>query len=153
MDDPSLIIPARPEHANALAEIHATAFAPAEAWSATDFAKQLGLPGAFGAIDQRGGMVLGRVAAGQAEILTLAVAPEMRRQGVGRALLHCAMGDAAARGALLVFLEVSTANLAARNLYASARFDLAGRRLHYYADGTDALVLQAKVSPFAKAAR
>jgi ribosomal-protein-alanine N-acetyltransferase len=68
-----------------MAAIHAEAFPPGEAWSAEIFAAQLGLPGVFGLIDERGGMILLRVAVDEAEILTLAVAPAARRQGMGRA--------------------------------------------------------------------
>ena len=58
-----------------------------EAWSAAAIAAQLALPGTFGLIDPAGGMVLARVAADEAEILALAVAPPARRQGRGAALL------------------------------------------------------------------
>jgi [ribosomal protein S18]-alanine N-acetyltransferase len=81
------------------------------------------------------------VAADQAEILTLAVVPAARRRGVGAALLQAVMQAAAARGAAALFLEVSTANDAARALYARAGFCEVGRRCRYYADGTDARVL------------
>jgi [ribosomal protein S18]-alanine N-acetyltransferase len=87
------------------------------------------------------GFALARVAADQAEILTLAVVPAARRRGVGAALLQAVMQAAAARGAAALFLEVSTANDAARALYARAGFCEVGRRCRYYADGTDARVL------------
>ncbi len=45
------------------------------------------LPGTFGFLDARGGFILARSAGGEAEILTLAVAPAARRQGLGRALV------------------------------------------------------------------
>src|SRR5437763_170902 len=63
-------------HAEALACIHSRAFPEGERWGADAMALQLGLPGAFGFIDAEGGMVLARVAADEAEILTLAVLPE-----------------------------------------------------------------------------
>ena len=52
---------------------------------------QLELPATFGLIHPLGGMILGRVAADEAEILTLAVAPAQRRRGIGSALLRAAM--------------------------------------------------------------
>ena len=55
-----------------------------------------------------------RVAADEAEVLTLAVAPAARRQGLGAALLETALLAAAAAGAGAMFLEVSTGNAAAR---------------------------------------
>lgn len=45
-------------------------------------------------------------------------------------------------GAARIFLEVSVENAAARRLYARAGYTQIGRRKAYYADGTDALVLE-----------
>jgi len=137
------VILAGPAHAAALAAIHATAFPPAEQWSAAAFATHLALPGVFAVIDEAGGLVLARVAADEAEILTLAVAPALRRQGRGRALLAAALSHAAAAGARRLFLEVAEGNAAARALYAAAGFREVGRRPAYYASGEAALVLQA----------
>jgi ribosomal-protein-alanine N-acetyltransferase len=102
----------------------------------------LGLPGGFGLLRPGVGFVLARVAADEAEILTLAVVPAARRQGHGEALLAGAMAAAVARGAGAMFLEVSEQNEAARALYAAAGFAEAGRRRGYYPDGSDALVLK-----------
>src|SRR5947209_197660 len=108
-------------------------------------ALQLGLPGAFGFIDAAGGMVLARVAADEAEILTLAVLPDRRRRGLARALLERTMQAAARRGAGAMFLEVAEANRAARALYEGAGFVEVGRRRGYYRGGGDALVLRAVI--------
>lgn len=137
---------AHPRHADALAAIHAAAFPPPELWDAHSFALQLSLPSIFGLIHPEGGLVMGRVAADEAEILTLAVAPSARRRGLGGTLLRAAIEAAAARGAAAVFLEVSTANDAARALYDAAGFRAVGRRRRYYTDGTDALVLKLPLS-------
>ena len=142
---------ATPHHAAVLAEIHAAAFPPREQWGADAMALQLGLPGAFGLVDARGGMVLARVAADEAEILTIAVLPEARRQGLGRALLEAAAAGAASRGAAALFLEVSAGNAAARALYAGCGFVPVGQRRRYYADGADALVMRKPLNPAAAA--
>jgi len=76
-----MIVLATVAHATALAAIHAVGFPPREAWGEDAIGLQLALPGAFGLIDDRGGMLLGRVAADEAEVLTLAVAPAVRRNG------------------------------------------------------------------------
>ena len=55
----------RPAHAAALAAIHAAAFPPTEAWGEDAIGLQLALPGSFGLIDERGGMLLGRVVGGR----------------------------------------------------------------------------------------
>jgi ribosomal-protein-alanine N-acetyltransferase len=133
--------PAIPTDAPALAALHALAFLPADRWGADAIALMLELPGAFG-LHAPGGFVLARVAADEAEILTLAVAPDARRQGLGSALLAAAMAQAALRGAVAMFLEVSEGNAGARALYAAAGFAEAGRRRRYYPDGADALVLR-----------
>ncbi|HET8996100.1 MAG TPA: GNAT family N-acetyltransferase, partial [Acetobacteraceae bacterium] len=89
---------AGPAQAEELAAIHCTAFPPREAWGSDAFALQLILPGTFGLFDPQGGLLLARIAADQAEVLTLAVLPGLRRQGLGRALLRAAMAEAHHRG-------------------------------------------------------
>lgn len=145
--------PAGPAHAELLAAIHGGAFPPGEGWGRDAFALQLTLPGVFGFLDRRGGLVLARVAAEEGEILTLAVLPPARRLGIARALLDAALDEAARRGAAAMFLEVSTRNAAARALYAASGFAQVGRRRRYYSDGADALVLRASlpVTPSAAA--
>jgi ribosomal-protein-alanine N-acetyltransferase len=100
------------------------------------------LPGAFGLIDERGGMLLARVAADEADVLTLAVLPMARRQGIASALLYAALAEMKARGGGSAFLEVATVNSAARALYARSGFVEVGRRRRYYADSSDAIVLR-----------
>lgn len=134
--------PASVAHAPAMALIHAAAFPPGARWGDDALALQLGLPGAFGFIDAQGGFVLARVAADEAEILTLAVDPAARRAGLGRSLMQAAMARAAERGALMMLLEVAEGNVAARGLYRSLAFTMVGRRARYYG-AEDALVLRA----------
>ena len=138
------------EAAALMAEMHAESFAANQAWGISAITLMLGLPGHFGLLavrqDQPLGFALGRVQADQAEILTIAVRPGARGQGVGRALLHGLLAEAAKRGALELFLEVAEPNLAARALYASAGGKEVGRRRRYYADGADALVLRLPVT-------
>jgi len=125
-----------------LAAIHATAFAGPDAWSPDVFSLQLALPNVFGLLYSSGGMILVRVAADEAEILTLAVIPNLRRGGIGRMLLQEATACSVTMGVRTVFLEVSVANITARQLYTSAGFVQVGRRPHYYPDHSDALVLR-----------
>jgi ribosomal-protein-alanine N-acetyltransferase len=141
------VITAGPAHAVACAAIHEAAFPAGEAWSPAAFADLLASPGVHGLIDPGacdggGGLILVRRAADEAEILTLATMPEARRQGIGRRMLAAALTWAKEAGARRVFLEVSDANAPARALYAAAGFTACGRRRRYYADGSDALVLQ-----------
>jgi ribosomal-protein-alanine N-acetyltransferase len=141
-DDPGAVEVATFAHASAMAEIHRAAFRAAEAWSRDVMLLQLELPGTFGLVHPAGGMLLARVAADEAEILTLAVAGEQRRRGLGFALLRAAMRRAAGMGAVSMFLEVAVTNHAARGLYVAHGFVEAGLRRRYYSDGTDALILR-----------
>jgi [ribosomal protein S18]-alanine N-acetyltransferase len=125
-----------------LAAIHSAAFPAAEVWSRNVFDLQLALPNVFALLHEQGGLILVRVAADEAEILTLAVAPAAQRNGIGYVLLMSGTAIAADQGARAVLLEVSVANIAARALYTKAGFAEAGRRPRYYSDHSDALVLR-----------
>ncbi len=133
------MIDASPFHAESLAAIHAAAFPPGERWDASAMAGLLAMPGAFGLLDARGGMLLARSAGGEAEILTLAVVSHARRRGLARALLDRAL---AMLGDVPLFLEVSPGNAAALALYGAAGFKPCGRRRDYYGAGQDALLLR-----------
>lgn len=139
--------PATPFDAPVLAAISASACPDGEQWSEAAFAAQLAFPGVFGFIAEAGGAILARVAADEAEILTLAVEPDARRIGLGRALLDAAQQEAARRGAAAMFLEVAAGNAPARALYAAAHYAEIGRRRRYYPNGCDALVLRRALQP------
>ena len=90
---------------------------------------------------------MGRAAAGEAEVLTLAVRPAARRAGAGFALMRALGAEAGRRGAQELFLEVSERNAPARALYGACGAVEAGRRRRYYANGADALVLRITLTP------
>ena len=147
-----MIRPATLDDLPALAALHGASFA--DAWSADSLGRLLASPGAFALVAERdgrpAGFVLARNAAGEAEILTLAVSPAARRLGLGRALVGEAARGAAESGATVIFLEVAVANLAARSLYGAFGFEEAGRRKGYYMEDPgsapgDALVLRAEL--------
>ena len=121
-----------------LAALHAACFD--EAWDAACLRTMLATPGAF-AFHHPDGFVLSRVAGGEAEILTLAVAPRARGKGLGRALLCEAIAKAEQMNADAMFLEVGSDNPAALALYARLGFAHVGIRKGYYRGG-DALVLR-----------
>jgi len=116
--------------APAMARLHAACFDAA--WPETAFAALLSQGGVW-ALTEVDGFILLRVAADEAEILTLAVEPTARRIGVGSRLLDQALSRAARQGATRAFLEVAADNIAAQRLYASAGFSEVGRRSSYYA--------------------
>ncbi|HUO90091.1 MAG TPA: GNAT family N-acetyltransferase [Rhizomicrobium sp.] len=141
------------EDAAPLAAIHGECFP--DPWDSRAIAELLAMPGAF-AIAAPDGFILVRVAADEAEILTLAVLPKSRRQGTGRALAISAAAHARSIGARAMFLEVAAGNLAARALYRRLGFVRSGRRRGYYTSGRevpeDALVLRSNLplSPLGK---
>ncbi|WP_227305704.1 GNAT family N-acetyltransferase [Acidisoma cellulosilyticum] len=130
-----------PTYAAVLAAIHAAAF-PEEPWGAAAFQTQLEMHGVVGLLDKRGGLLVLRVTADEAEILTIGVLPSLRRRGLARGLLHAGLARASGLGATSIFLEVDMGNRAAQALYAKSGFSEVGRRKRYYANGADALVLR-----------
>ncbi len=100
---------------------------------------------------ERGGgtpvaFVLAWHVADEFELLDLGTDPTFRRRGVGRALLDALLGQARARGASAVYLEVRPSNAAALSLYRAAGFTDLARRPRYYPDGEDALLLRYEVA-------
>jgi ribosomal-protein-alanine N-acetyltransferase len=122
-----------------LAALHLRVFVNPRPWTAAEFAALLESPLCF-LIEAEGGFALGRVVAGEAELLTIAVAPERQGRGVGRQLMAGFLAEAQSRAAESVFLEVAETNAPARALYQRAGFAEAGRRRGYY-EGIDAVVM------------
>ena len=133
--------------AETLAAVHALAFDTP--WNAADLAS---LSQGVNAIllqardgDDVAGFILCRCIADEAEVLTLAVSPAYRRQGIGSRLLENATALAGARGAGRMFLEVAADNPAAIALYEGAGFRPVGNRSGYYSrvgGAIDAVVMR-----------
>lgn len=124
-------------------ELHRASFPAAwdRPWSRQGFAEMLAMPGTFGLMARAGdnaalGLIVMRCAADEAEILTVAVAPPARRQGIGAALIDAARAEARSRGAQRVHLEVAEDNFTARKLYAGLGFETVGKRAGYYERGS-----------------
>jgi [ribosomal protein S18]-alanine N-acetyltransferase len=125
---------AGPRDAAALADLHAASFG--RGWSENEF-ERLFLDRnvlAERAVIGRNlvGFVIARLAADEAEILSIAVARAQRGRGVGRALLDRHLRRLAGLGVRAVFLEVDEANKAGLRLYRRAGFRDVGRRPAYY---------------------
>ena len=82
----------------------------------------------------------GWVVLDELQITVLAVDPEQRRRGLGRAVLQKLLVDASNAGVRQAILDVAEDNLAANSLYSSCGFRTIGRRASYYRDGKDALI-------------
>jgi len=126
-----------------LARLHRTCFE--EPWSKTDLAHLLALPGGLGLLARtRGfrrlgfdtrrpvGFSLCRVTRDESELLSIGVAPDMRRAGLGTHLVRQSMRRCRAGGARCMFLEVAIDNPAAQALYTREGFCEVGRREGYY---------------------
>lgn len=136
------IRPAEVFDAEAMAAIHAACFA--KGWSANEIGQFVAAPGCLSLIVSLSreqtvqGFLIARCAGDEAEILTLAVEPNHRRQGLARAILAAAIAALRKAGAKRLFLDVEAANESARGLYQSLGAVAVGRRPRYYEHGADA---------------
>ena len=78
------------------------------------------------------GFVLARLAAGEGEILTVAVARSHRRHGLGWQLMDAVLRELHGQRAEALFLEVDETNVAAVALYRRLGFREVGKRPNYY---------------------
>jgi len=92
-----------------------------------------------------GFVILGLVVP-EAELESIAVAPEAQRHGVGRLLLEGASAAARSQRASIIFLEIRVSNLPAAALYRKAGFQEAGRRRGYYSNPIEDAILM-ELSP------
>ena len=135
-----------------LTAIHAAGFS--DPWTAEAFAVLLTQPGVMALMHgaPAGGFILVRAVADEAEILTIAVLPEMRRQGVGAALIAEAVRILGQGHTRRLFLEVAADNVSALALYESSGFSVVGQRAGYYArpaGAVDAVIMARPIPPFA----
>lgn len=149
-----------------LAALHARSMDVPGPWSACEFFDLLASPCAFLAKPPqdlrtlRGngpgdasmrfrGFALGRVAADEAELLTIAVDPGHRRKGIGSACRAAFEAEARSRGAMRAFLEVAETNEAALRLYLAAGWSRHGCRKAYYSTRSghvDAILLSKRLA-------
>jgi ribosomal-protein-alanine N-acetyltransferase len=101
-----------------------------------------------------GDVVLGygvvSIAAGEAHVLNICVAPEAQGRGLGRRLLRALVRIARGQGAERVFLEVRPSNAQAIALYHDEGFNEIGRRPRYYPAENgreDAIVMAMELLP------
>ena len=128
-----------------MADLHGAAFETG--WSKETFQSLIEMSGVFALVDEpMKGLILVRLVCDEGEVLTVAVAADARRQGLGRCLVQAAAQTAAARGVRTLFLEVAADNSSAINLYRGEGFEAAGLRRGYYSrsdgHGVDALVFK-----------
>jgi ribosomal-protein-alanine acetyltransferase len=149
MDAPYRIRSAVPADAVGLVAIERRAFS--DPWSEASFREALTSPWTFGLVAEGAGGVtgylIGREVAGTGEVLNLAVAPELRRRGIGGALLEAGLIALKRRRVEEVFLEVRESNRSALALYQAYGFRPVGQRAAYYRNPKeDALVLRLELA-------
>jgi len=125
---------AGPRDAAALAALHGASFR--RGWSEDEFERLLldrSVLAHRATLGQRPiGFIISRTAAGEAEILSVAVARAQQGRGLARRLLDLHMRRLAGLGVRTIFLEVDDDNTPARRLYARSAFRQVGRRDGYY---------------------
>jgi len=149
---PIVVAAARPGDAAVLASIHRSGFE--RGWDASEFERMLAERSVLAHVARRGrskplGFALSRLAADEAEVLTVAVLPKARGGGVGTALMRTHLSRLAAAGVRRLFLEVADDNTAALSLYQAFGFEAVGRRPGYYARGAaraSALIMRCKLA-------
>lgn len=97
-------------------------------------------------VAEQAGRIVGVVVAwlliDEVHIATIATHPDVRRQGIARALLAHVLKLGAEEGAVSSFLEVRAGNLVAQAMYRKFGYEETGRRPRYYKDnGEDAILM------------
>lgn len=132
-------------YAAVLAALHASSFMPDEQWHEASLRDLLGGYGVVAGVALQGdvpaGFIMLRCVADEAEVLTLCVVPDAQKKGIGKKLLMWAKDYAKKECVKKIFLEVSTNNEPAKNLYEKSGFIKSGMRKKYYPDHSDALIL------------
>ena len=144
MNDRLIFRPMTQGDADAVAELELKCFAMP--WSRADFFRELKNELAeyvIGELDKKIVAYAGAwVSFDQAEVMHIAVAPELRGQGVGTLIFGELIKAVKARGATSITLEVRPSNTAAIKLYENFGLKSVGRRKGYYLDnGEDALIM------------
>lgn len=117
----------------------------AEAWPRRYFLELYGECGAFFVVAKVSGRIAGYAVActekRNAEIASLAVYPDYRRQGIARRLMHYTLGKLRRAGIRRVELMVRTGNTAGAELYRSLGFRRVRHVPEYYEDGGDGFLM------------
>jgi ribosomal-protein-alanine N-acetyltransferase len=139
-----IVTEARAHDAAAISAVHAASFQ--RGWSEDEFHRLLADRSIVAHRATSGrtltGFILSRLTAGEAEILSVAIAPAWRGRGLSRPLLELHLRRLAGLGARTVFLEVDKHNAPAGKLYRRAGFYEVGQRQGYYGGKAAALVLR-----------
>lgn len=129
---------------NDLEQLYAKCFPDRkQKWTADDFA-DLQKSGCE-IIMSENSFIVYRIAADEAEIITIGVDPKIRRTGTAFSLMTIVEKEIKNQGVNNIFLEVSSTNIPAIELYKKLGFLPVGSRPKYYEDGTDAIVMKKQI--------
>lgn len=138
-------------HAEVISALHGGCFDIP--WEHKAITEILAMPGASALIastdDLPQGFALFRLAADEAEIISIGVLPKARRGGLAGRLMLALIDHTTKQGAAKIFLEVGEDNLAARALYEKGGFSIVGRRKGYYDNGgkkSDAFIYNLEIT-------
>lgn len=140
-----MIEPMNASHVPQIAQLEKRCFS--DPWSEKSIASELENPLSVWLVAVAGGQLIGYVGSqtvlGETDMMNLAVAPEARRQGTGRALVLALVDALTEKGSHSLMLEVRVSNTPAQKLYESLGFSQVGRRPKYYVNPReDALILR-----------
>ena len=140
-----MIEPMNASHVPQIAQLEKRCFS--DPWSEKSIASELENPLSVWLVAVDGGQLIGYVGSqtvlGETDLMNLAVAPEARRQGTGRALVLALVDALTEKGSHSLMLEVRVSNTPAQKLYESLGFSQVGRRPKYYVNPReDALILR-----------
>jgi [ribosomal protein S18]-alanine N-acetyltransferase len=146
------VVPATGRDAPRLAQLHGASFH--RGWGEGEFDSMLAERNTLIQLLQMKrkiiGFVVSRIAADEAEILSIAIDSGYRGRGLSRNMLLTHLGHLAGRGVQKVFLEVEENNQPARRLYEQTGFAVIGRRERYYrqsgGDHLNALLMRRDLS-------
>lgn len=144
-----MIVPMHESHIAQIAALETLCFS--DPWSENSVRSELSNPLSLWLVAEEGGRVIGYVGSQsvppEADVMNLAVAPDCRKKGIGRALMTALIAQLRSRGVTALFLEVRVGNLPARCLYQSLGFVEVGRRPKYYVNPIeDALILRKELT-------
>lgn len=144
-----MIVPMHESHIAQIAALEQLCFS--DPWSENSVRSELSNPLSLWLVAEEDGRVIGYVGSQsvppEADVMNLAVAPDCRKKGIGRALMTALIAQLRSRGVTALFLEVRVGNLPAQRLYQSLGFVEVGRRPKYYVNPIeDALILRKELT-------
>ncbi|MGH9575202.1 MAG: GNAT family N-acetyltransferase [Candidatus Acidiferrales bacterium] len=140
----------QPRDFDMLCELDRTCFSPAIAYSRAEMRAYLNAPGADCVVAENKERIVGFciTARGKAKayIVTIDVADNARKQGIGSALIGEAEKTLAAKGVRVIALDTATDNVSAIAFWQKHGYRKIGIRKGYYPDGRDAFAMMKPIT-------